>query len=392
MPAKIFISYRRDDVPGDARGVRDGLVAKFGKSNVFMDVDNLLVGQRFDIELAKALDDCDILIAVVGPRWLEILKSRDESERDYVREEIAEALKRKIAVVPVRVGREGNMPPLPRAHDLPADIRELFLYQKHDVAHERFGRDIAELTTALLALRKATSSVKRAPKFSGVPWPWIGATAVVFGAIAFAAAYILGVPMTGTASMRGDTRVAALQKDAASTPQPKDAGSAGEQASTLASIENSSNIGARTDVESKPSQGQPAAAINAPGALPKLLDGISVSYYQRERDEGLVNRILSKEKLKFSILEGRPEQNRFKTNALLIGRQVPLESSKALALALVRGGVRLQAIEIASFKNPKQILILTMLNVDTDPPSLIADPVLREADISGMTVVPEYRR
>ena len=60
MPGKIFVNYRRDDVPGDARGVRDGMAAKFGKANVFMDVDNLLVGQRFDVELAKALDACDI--------------------------------------------------------------------------------------------------------------------------------------------------------------------------------------------------------------------------------------------------------------------------------------------------------------------------------------------
>ena len=48
MPGKIFVNYRRDDVPGDARGIRDGLVRTFGKSNVFMDVDNLLAGQRFE--------------------------------------------------------------------------------------------------------------------------------------------------------------------------------------------------------------------------------------------------------------------------------------------------------------------------------------------------------
>ena len=94
--AKIFVNYRRDDVAGDARGVRDGLAAKFGKANVFMDVDNLLAGQRFDIELAKALDACDVLIAVIGPRWMEQLKARMQvGERDYVREEIAAALARR---------------------------------------------------------------------------------------------------------------------------------------------------------------------------------------------------------------------------------------------------------------------------------------------------------
>src|SRR5215471_12470969 len=56
---KIFISYRRDDAPGDARGIHDALVRAFGKSNVFMDVDNLLAGQRFDEELENALRECD---------------------------------------------------------------------------------------------------------------------------------------------------------------------------------------------------------------------------------------------------------------------------------------------------------------------------------------------
>jgi hypothetical protein len=35
------------------------------------------------------------------------------------------------------------MPPLPHFEELPDDIRDLVLYQKHDVAHERYGRDIA---------------------------------------------------------------------------------------------------------------------------------------------------------------------------------------------------------------------------------------------------------
>lgn len=106
---KIFISYRRDDAPGDARGVHDALVRAFGKSNVFMDVDNLLAGQRFDKELEKALSQCDVLIAIIGPHWMELLSDRVQSTQgDYVRDEIAAALKRGIVVIPVRVGQEGS--------------------------------------------------------------------------------------------------------------------------------------------------------------------------------------------------------------------------------------------------------------------------------------------
>jgi hypothetical protein len=47
MPSKIFVSYRRDDDPNGAARIRDALAARFGKASIFMDVDNLLAGQRF---------------------------------------------------------------------------------------------------------------------------------------------------------------------------------------------------------------------------------------------------------------------------------------------------------------------------------------------------------
>jgi TPR repeat protein len=152
---KIFISYRRDDVPGDARGVRDRLTQKFGNANVFMDVDNLLAGQRFDRELEKALSQCDVLIAVIGPRWMKLLSSHTRSgDRDYVHDEIAAALKRNITVIPTLVGRQGHMPPLPHEDNLPEDIRALVLHHKQDIAHESFGRDADELIEAVKFVRR----------------------------------------------------------------------------------------------------------------------------------------------------------------------------------------------------------------------------------------------
>lgn len=170
MAGKIFISYRRDDAAGDARGIRDALVAKYDPANVFMDIDNLLAGQRFDRELSKALDACDVLLALIGPRWMDQLTTRTQSgERDYVREEIAAALRRGIVVIPVRVGLEGRMPPLPRGADLPEDIRDLVLHQKHDVAHERFGRDVRELIEAIEAAFDEREREMAVPVLGGRP-------------------------------------------------------------------------------------------------------------------------------------------------------------------------------------------------------------------------------
>ncbi len=170
MPGKIFISYRRDDDPAFAARVRDGLAAKFGQAALFMDVDNLLAGQRFDDELAKALKECDVLVAILGTRWMDVLAAKTAgNERDYVREEISAALQRRIVVIPARVGREGLLAPLPRAADLPEDIRELVQHQKHDVVHEKFGRDVAALADAIAAVRKS----KQAP----LPWRKLGLAA-----------------------------------------------------------------------------------------------------------------------------------------------------------------------------------------------------------------------
>jgi hypothetical protein len=55
IAGKVFISYRRYDDASAAARVRDGLAQRFGKANLFMDVDNLVAGQRFDQELTKAL-------------------------------------------------------------------------------------------------------------------------------------------------------------------------------------------------------------------------------------------------------------------------------------------------------------------------------------------------
>ena len=214
MPGKIFVSYRRDDVPGDARGVRDALAARFGKASIFMDVDNLLAGQRFDDELAKALAACDVFLAIIGPRWMDLLKTKASGgDRDYVREEIAAALKRNIVVIPVRVGREGSMPALPRPDDLPEDICDLVHYQKQDVAHERFGRDAAELIAAIIGVRRAREPKKAA--LPQVPWGWVGATAVL--AIGWVGAHAL-LRTKSTASQR---RAASLRARSQRSPAAK---------------------------------------------------------------------------------------------------------------------------------------------------------------------------
>ena len=151
MAGKIFINYRRDDERATAARIRDRLANTFGERNVFMDVDNLQPGQRFDKELEMALTQCDVFIAVIGTQWANLLAERQAtSEHDFVVDEIAAAIARQIPVIPVLV----DGAPLPPAEVLPPPIAALPLHQTHEVKHESFGRDIEALIAAIRAGRK----------------------------------------------------------------------------------------------------------------------------------------------------------------------------------------------------------------------------------------------
>jgi hypothetical protein len=145
----IFISYRRDDSEGEAGRLSDDLAQTFQEESVFMDVNAIQPGRDF----RKAIDECihkfSVLLAVLGRDWLE---SRDASgqrrlddETDFVRLEIASALQRDIPVVPVLV-RGARMP---RAEQLPADLRELAYRNAVELTHARWKSDVSVLIQAL---------------------------------------------------------------------------------------------------------------------------------------------------------------------------------------------------------------------------------------------------
>jgi TIR domain len=69
VPGRVFVTYRRDDERAMAARIRDRLAASFGNAKVFMDVDNLLAGQRFDRELEKALGHTDVSASSAHGGW-----------------------------------------------------------------------------------------------------------------------------------------------------------------------------------------------------------------------------------------------------------------------------------------------------------------------------------
>ena len=125
--ASIFVSYRRNDAQRPAGRLYESLVREFSAASVFRDLDSTVPGADFAARIDECLQDCVALIAVIGPKWLSARRHRWFGPRrlhepdDWVRREIATALERDIAVIPVLV--DGAR--LPAADELPADLKAL---------------------------------------------------------------------------------------------------------------------------------------------------------------------------------------------------------------------------------------------------------------------------
>jgi hypothetical protein len=142
--ASIFISYRREDTAGHAGRLCDRLSARFGDDRVFMDVQDIQPGQHFPQSIDRSIAGSDCVIAVIGPRWLELLHARGTGE-DFVRHEVRSALERGVTVVPVLIGG-ARMPP---ARDLPADLARLSHLNALELRDERFDDDVQRLEEQL---------------------------------------------------------------------------------------------------------------------------------------------------------------------------------------------------------------------------------------------------
>lgn len=149
MAVKIFISYRRDDSASYAGRVHDRLMHEFGRDFLFMDVDAIPLGANFTQVLDEEVSKCDVLLAIIGPRWVDAKDDtgqlRLDNPQDFVKIEIATALKRRVTVIPILL--DGTR--MPKASELPVDLRDLAHFNALDVRHASFHSDMEKLIRAL---------------------------------------------------------------------------------------------------------------------------------------------------------------------------------------------------------------------------------------------------
>jgi formylglycine-generating enzyme required for sulfatase activity len=153
MAGKIFINYRRDDSAPHALNVAQYFENKFGKSNIFIDIDRLWAGLKFKTVLEDKLAQCKVMLAIIGPNWVDARDGegsrRLDNPEDWVRLEIERALARNIPVIPVLVAGAT----LPSKSDLPRSLQPLIEHQCATVTTNGFryemaglARDVAYLT------------------------------------------------------------------------------------------------------------------------------------------------------------------------------------------------------------------------------------------------------
>jgi hypothetical protein len=150
--SKIFISYRRDDARGHAVHLHSDLTRHFGAERIFMDTSGIEGGQDFGRVIEARLADCEVLIAVIGRRWLSLFDNagrpqtgkqpgKQSGKTDWVLLELATALNQRIAIVPVLVD-DANVP---NERDLPTALEGFARLQAVRMRDDQWDQDLARL-------------------------------------------------------------------------------------------------------------------------------------------------------------------------------------------------------------------------------------------------------
>lgn len=130
MNSRIFISYRRQESAGHAARLAERLQGDYDEETVFFDRSTIEPGDSFPEVLKAAVQDSEVVLAVIGWSWLscktESGKRRLDDKKDWVREELRRASKLRDdsqvrLVIPVLV--EGAS--MPKEDALPTPLKYL---------------------------------------------------------------------------------------------------------------------------------------------------------------------------------------------------------------------------------------------------------------------------
>ena len=145
----IFLSYRRQDTLSATGRLADRLEQHFGRQRVFRDYDSIVAGSDFVKAIDGAIRMSTVVLAIVGPDWLEARdaqgRRRLDEAGDFVRLEIESALRAELPVIPVLV--EGAK--MPAAAALPPSLEPFTRCQAVELSESRWRDDADRLIASL---------------------------------------------------------------------------------------------------------------------------------------------------------------------------------------------------------------------------------------------------
>lgn len=195
VKCSVFINYRTEDEPFGAALVDHELSARFGSDQVFRASKSIRPGDDFAEAIPAAVRRSAALLVIMGPRWL---NATDDSGRrrldlpdDWVRLEIAEALRHRVRVIPLLVNVD-----MPRPEDLPADIAALARCQYLRLHYRNSRHDISRIAEELFVLIPELSRPARQRSNRRRAASLVGLAAVVFAVVVLAIARFAGEPHT----------------------------------------------------------------------------------------------------------------------------------------------------------------------------------------------------
>lgn len=167
MP-KIFVSYRRIDSDQRAYAIADWLVNKYGKQNVFIDVDTIGGGDDFEYVIQNGLAQANVILIIIGHKWFDEFENRaDNREKDFVYREVLYGLENIPTVIPILLERDIPLD----ENKLPPEIQPL-LKRNFMVArkHPDFHRDMEEIKQVIDNINETELDTEPIKKQYNIPF------------------------------------------------------------------------------------------------------------------------------------------------------------------------------------------------------------------------------
>jgi hypothetical protein len=144
MP-NVFLCYRSGDDAYAAALLDEKLSQAFGLRAIFRASRSILPGESYSSAIMRALEECQTVLVIIGPTWVDRLRHDGTDDDDWVRTEIMTAMDRGSRVIPVLLNRVSRLD----RHYLPSDIADLAEKQYLSFDHRHVARDVDQLVTTL---------------------------------------------------------------------------------------------------------------------------------------------------------------------------------------------------------------------------------------------------